>query len=238
MTNPVNNTAYAQQHPKKFSESIRELSQFRQIYSAAINEIHTKFLNLDQEFRVTYEHNPIHHIEKRLKNLDSLVEKMERLGIPLTVQDAQTHVHDIAGVRVICNYLEDLYAIERLLLMQNDVQLIERDDYIKKPKDSGYRSLHITVTIPVFLSKGTMQVPVEIQFRTVAMDMWASLEHEIKYKAAHPEQLSEENKQKLIDCSVQLSQLDRTMQEIHQQVMTPFTLKGSLNNSLDDESVE
>lgn len=217
-------------HPKKFGESIRELAQFRQIYQAAINEIHTKFLNLDQEFRVTYEHNPIHHIDKRLKNLDSLVDKMERLGIPLTVQDAQKHIHDIAGIRVICNYLEDLYAIERLLLMQNDVQLIQRNDYIKEPKPSGYRSLHITVTIPVFLSKGTMQVPVEIQFRTVAMDMWASLEHEIKYKAAHHEQLSDINQQKLIDCSHQLSQLDRTLQEIHQQVMAPFTLKGSLNN--------
>lgn len=231
------NICQKESNPKNFSESIRELTQFQQIYSAAINEIHTKFLNLDQEFRVTYEHNPIHHIEKRLKTLESLIEKMERLDIPLTVPDAQKHIHDIAGVRVICNYLEDLYAIERLLLMQNDVKLIQREDYIKEPKESGYRSLHITVTIPVFLSKGTMKVPVEIQFRTVAMDMWASLEHEIKYKAAHSHQLSEENKQKLIDCSTQLSQLDRTLQEIHQQVMAPFTLKGAHNNHLDHESV-
>lgn len=213
---------------RKFSESLRDLAQFRQIYSAALNEIHTKFLNLDQEFKVTYEHNPIHHIEKRLKSLDSLIEKMERLNIPLTLQNAENHIHDIAGVRVICNYLEDLYIMERLLISQNDVKVLQREDYIKQPKESGYRSLHLIVTIPVYLSKGSIQVPVEIQFRTVAMDMWASLEHELKYKARHQNKLSEENQEKLLACSNQLSQIERMMQDIHKEVMPPLTMKGDL----------
>ena len=213
---------------KQFTENLRDLAQFRQIYSAALNEIHTKFLNLDQEFKVTYEHNPIHHIEKRLKSLDSLIEKMERLNIPVTLQHAQDNIHDIAGVRVICNYLEDLYIMERLILSQNDVQIIQREDYIKTPKSSGYRSLHVIVTIPVYLSRGAIQVPVEIQFRTVAMDMWASLEHELKYKARHNRVLSEDNDQKLLECSEQLSQIERKMQEIHQEVMPPLTLRGDI----------
>ncbi|MGY4104753.1 GTP pyrophosphokinase [Ignavigranum ruoffiae] len=213
---------------KKFAENIRDLAQFRQIYSAALNEIHTKFLNLDQEFKVTYEHNPIHHIEKRLKSLDSLIEKMDRLNLPITLQDAQNHIHDIAGVRVICNYLEDLYTMERLLLSQNDVQIIQREDYIKEPKASGYRSLHVIVTIPVYLSRGALQVPVEIQFRTVAMDMWASLEHELKYKAKHKHTLSDDNLSKLLDCSEQLNQIERKMQDIHKEVMPPLTLRGEI----------
>lgn len=225
MTSQANETQIA---AKKFAENIRDLAQFRQIYSAALNEIHTKFLNLDQEFKVTYEHNPIHHIEKRLKSLDSLIEKMDRLNIPMTLQDAQDHIHDIAGVRVICNYLEDLYTMERLLLSQNDVQIIQREDYIKEPKASGYRSLHVIVTIPVYLSRGAIQVPVEIQFRTVAMDMWASLEHELKYKAKHKHILSTDNLNKLLDCSDQLNQIERKMQEIHKEVMPPLTLRGEI----------
>lgn len=211
---------------RKFTENIRELAQFRQIYGSALNEIHTKFLNLDDEFKVTYEHNPIHHIEKRLKTLDSLVEKMERLNLPITVQQARDHIHDIAGIRVICHYMEDLYIMERLLLTQNDVDLMQREDYIKEPKASGYRSLHLIIAIPVFLSKGLMKVPVEIQFRTVAMDMWASLEHELLYKAPQDHPLSQAHRQKLRECSLQLASIERMMQEMHKEVMPSLPLRG------------
>ena len=202
---------------KKLSESIREISQFRQIYSAALNEIETKFRNLDQEFKVNYEHNPIHHIEKRLKSMESIVQKMERLDIPITISNAQEHIHDIAGIRIICNYLEDLYIMERLLMLQNDVQLINRDDYIKNPKLSGYRSLHLIISIPIYLSKGSLNVPVEIQFRTVAMDMWASLEHELYYKSSQKSSVSLENRDKLIQCSNELNEIEKMMQEIHKE---------------------
>ncbi len=212
---------------KKLSDSIREISQFRQIYSAALNEIETKFRNLDQEFRVNYEHNPIHHIEKRLKSMESIVQKMERLGIPITISNAQDNIHDIAGIRIICNYLEDLYIMERLLLLQNDVQLIDRNDYIKQPKESGYRSLHLIISIPIFLSKGPLKVPVEIQFRTVAMDMWASLEHEIYYKSSQKNLVSAENRDKLIQCSYKLNEIEKMMQEIHKEssIYTDFLQK-------------
>jgi putative GTP pyrophosphokinase len=169
----------------KYMEPIADrMSEFillRNTYNSAIREISTKLENLDDEFKVRYDHTPIHHMERRLKSNKSLFEKMERKGFPVCLESVH-EITDVAGVRVICNYIDDVYEVAELLMQQDDLRLIRRSDYIKNPKPSGYRSLHLVLEVPVFLSDRTEYVPVEVQFRTIAMDTWASLEHELKYK--------------------------------------------------------
>ena len=152
------------------------------LYSSALKEISTKLDILDDNFNHVYKHNPIHHMERRVKEMNSLIKKLHRKQLDISAESAREHILDIAGIRVVCNYLEDIYVIEKMLLKQEDVKLLKRKDYIKNPKDNGYRSLHIVVSIPVFLSNKVEKLPVEIQIRTIGMDMWASLEHKIRYK--------------------------------------------------------
>ncbi len=163
--------------------SIRHMVDINQVYSAAIKEISTKLEILDDEFKVKYDHNPIHHIESRLKKPYSILEKLQRKGLGNDIFIATETLYDIAGIRVICNYVNDIYEVADFLLRQDDVTLINKKDYIEQPKENGYRSLHIVVTVPVFLSKETKNIPVEIQLRTIAMDFWASLEHKLEYKS-------------------------------------------------------
>lgn len=168
---------------EKALSNLREFLVFQQINTAAIKEIKTKLEILDDEFSIKYDYNPIHHIEHRLKSPKSIVEKLQRKQLPITIESIRKHITDIAGVRVICNYIEDIYRIADLLTGQNDITLLRVRDYIKEPKPVGYRSLHLIVSIPIFLSESTENIPVEIQIRTIGMDMWASLEHELKYKS-------------------------------------------------------
>lgn len=195
---------------------LQEYQAMRQLYNGAIREITTKLENLDDEFSTRYAHNPIHHMESRLKSLKSIVGKLHRKGLPLTLASAQEALYDIAGVRVICNYIDDIYDLADMLCAQTDVAVLRRQDYIKDPKPNGYRSLHITVRIPVFLSTGSVGVPVEIQIRTIAMDFWASLEHQLRYKAEHtvPPSLRDQLKA----CAEQSAALDLRMQEIYRQL--------------------
>lgn len=181
-------------------------------YSAAIKEISTKLEVLDNEYRLKHDYNPIHNMQCRLKSVDSIVEKIERKGWPMEIASIYK-LTDFAGVRVICNYIEDIYTVESSLLRQDDIKLIRRTDYIKEPKESGYRSLHLVVEVPIFLSDRTYNMPVEIQIRTIAMDTWASLEHELKYKRKDemPEGVAEELKR----CARTMAELDATMQRIH-----------------------
>ena len=187
-----------------------------QLYDSAIREVRTKLEVLDNEFRVRYARNPIHHIDSRLKSPSSMMEKLERKGLPQTVEAAEENLTDIAGVRIVCNYLEDIYHIRRLLLHQRDVELVRERDYIKNPKESGYRSLHLIIRIPVFLSSHTELVPVEVQIRTIAMDFWASLEHQLRYKAdGHvPADICDE----LQAVGRDIAALDNRMQEIHDRI--------------------
>jgi len=194
-------------------EVISQWMELQQVYNAAISEVSTKLEILDEEFQIHYAHNPIHHIECRLKSTQSIAGKVKRLGLPREFPTIKEKVLDIAGIRVICNYLDDIYTVENLLLGQNDIQLIKRKDYIKNPKKSGYRSLHIIVSVPVFLSKKTEIVPVEIQLRTIAMDYWASLEHKLQYKTKSSD--TEIYRQQLIDCADQLAKIEDTMKNIH-----------------------
>ena len=203
----------------KYMEPIADrMSEFvllRNTYNSAIREISTKLENLDDEFKVRYDHTPIHHMERRLKSNKSLFEKMERKGFPICLESVH-EITDMAGVRVICNYIDDVYEVAELLLKQDDLRLVRRSDYIKNPKPSGYRSLHLVLEVPVFLSDRTEYVPVEVQFRTIAMDTWASLEHELKYKREGG--MTEEISQELIACAEAMTEVDRKMERIHKML--------------------
>ena len=185
------------------------------LYSSALKEISTKLDILDDNFNHIYKHNPIHHMERRVKEMTSLVKKLQRKGLTIDAETAKANILDIAGIRVVCNYLEDIYVIEKLLLKQEDVKLLKRKDYIQHPKENGYRSLHIVVSIPVFLADRVEVTPVEIQIRTIGMDMWASLEHKIRYKNNTN---TEDYKDKLKECAVEISDVEAKMQTIHSEI--------------------
>lgn len=172
-----------EQAPKEPNiKDLQALAQLYQLYQSGANEIGTKLENLDSEFKVNYDHNPIHHMEERMKDIQSLIQKLIRKKLDLSIINIRENIFDVAGIRVITNYIEDVYLIEKMLLKQSDVSLVKRRDYIKKPKLSGYRSLHLVVSVPVFQSQSSQLVNVEIQIRTIGMDMWASLEHKLRYK--------------------------------------------------------
>jgi len=196
-----------------FGQQYRELMQ---LYDAAVREVRTKVEILDGEFRVRYSRNPIHHIDTRLKSPASIAEKLSRKGLPQTLESIEQNLTDIAGVRIVCNYLEDIYHIADLLIRQQDVELVRKRDYIQTPKESGYRSLHLVVRIPVFLSDHTELVPVEIQIRTIAMDFWASLEHQLRYKS--DQETTQNLRRRLQKCAEQSARLDQEMQRIYQEI--------------------
>jgi len=154
-----------------------------QKYHAAMRQMEVRLETLDQDLKLRKQRNPIHHIESRMKSVPSIFEKLQRYGRDSTLHDMEEHVMDIAGLRVICSYVEDAYQIAELLKGQDDLQVVKVKDYIANPKPNGYRSLHLVVKTPVFFLDRKEQVPVEIQIRTIAMDFWASLEHDLKYKA-------------------------------------------------------
>ncbi|HCY6805925.1 TPA: GTP pyrophosphokinase family protein [Staphylococcus aureus] len=185
------------------------------IYSSALKEISTKLSILDDNFNHIYKHNPIHHMERRVKKMRSLIEKLNRKGLQISAETAKEHILDIAGIRVVCNYLDDIYLIEEMLLKQEDVQLIKRKDYIQHPKENGYRSLHIVVSIPVFLAERVEVLPVEIQIRTIGMDMWASLEHKIRYKNKAE---TEKYRDLLKECATEITEVENKLQQIHSEI--------------------
>ncbi len=197
-------------------KNIMEFSSRMQIYNAGIKEIRTKLEILDEEFKAKYAYNPIHHIESRLKSPRSIIKKVKMKGIPVTAESMAANIRDIAGIRVICNYIDDIYRVADLLTSQDDVTLVRVRDYIKSPKPSGYKSLHLIVEIPIFLSTGPQPIPVEIQIRTIAMDFWASLEHKLKYKTEN--NVSEELRSRLKICADEISVLDAEMQDIHNAI--------------------
>ena len=185
------------------------------IYGAAIKEITTKLEILSEEFRIKKDRNPIHNIESRLKSMISITRKLQALNLELGVKSAKENLHDIAGIRVICYYIDDIYDIANILLSQNDINLINIKDYIKNPKPNGYRSLHLVITVPVFLSDRKVDTQVEIQIRTIAMDFWATLEHHLNYKSSGV--LPPELKRELVACSEESARLDERMQEIYKK---------------------
>lgn len=196
-----------------------QIDDINLVYGAAIREVSTKLEILTDDFRMKHAYVPIHHMQSRLKSFESLMEKAERYGIEDPINNIDTvrkEVYDIAGIRVVCNYQEDIYTMSELLLKQSDVKLIKIKNYCENPKESGYRSMHVVIAIPVFLVNSKATVPVEIQFRSIAMDTWASLEHELKYKNRGA--LTEELQQQLKACAETLAEVDEQMERIRHQV--------------------
>lgn len=195
---------------KKFVQPYKKLMSY---YTCAIMEVETKFNVLSEELSMQYDRNPIESIRTRLKSPESIREKMIRKGFPLTVESIEENLNDIAGVRIICSFPSDIYALDDSLLKQDDIHLIEKKDYIKHPKANGYRSLHLIIEIPIYLHDTKKMMKVEIQFRTISMDCWASLEHKIRYKKGLPQ--SDFIEEELVECAKMSSIIDARMENLY-----------------------
>ena len=189
---------------------------FRHSYRAAIKEVRTKIEILSEDFAVRHDYNPIHHMERRLKSPESIEEKLIRYGKEVSIESARENIMDIAGIRVVCNFIDDVYAIADMLMEQNDIRLITKKDYIQNPKPNGYRSLHLVLSVPVFLLDGCENIPVEVQIRTVAMDFWASLEHQLRYKKE--KDLPPQTNFELKACAEASANLDMRMQRLFDEI--------------------
>ena len=195
-------------------ENLKPVNTMMAYYQCAIMEVETKFKVLSEQYSLEYDRNPIESIKTRVKSMESLLKKIRRKNIPLTIDAIEENIQDIAGVRVICSFPSDIYKLADSFLKQDDITLIERKDYIQHPKESGYRSLHLIVQVPIFLQDTKKLVYVEVQFRTIAMDFWASLEHKMRYKKNIPENHVKYLQDELYDCARQSAELDNRMQNI------------------------
>lgn len=200
-------------------DQAQEFEELMMMYSCAIREVKTKLEVLNDELSVRYNRNPIEFIKSRLKKPISILKKLEKNGYELTLESVMANLNDVAGVRVVCYFIDDIYDVARWLAKQDDIRLLEVKDYIRHPKDNGYRSLHMIVEIPVFFSEEKRQMRVEVQIRTIAMDFWASLEHQLRYKrdldkVDNPEAIGKELKQ----CAEIIADTDLRMQEIREKI--------------------
>lgn len=198
---------------KIYATPYKELMAY---YQCAMMEVETKFRVLNEELSLEYDRNPIESIKSRLKTVDSIADKMMRLNLPITVSNIEKNLSDVAGVRVICGLPSDIYTLSEAFLRQDDITLITRKDYMKDPKPNGYRSLHLIVEIPIFLHDEKKPMRVEVQFRTISMDWWASLEHKIRYKkdVYVPKDIADE----LRECADAAAELDARMEQIEKKV--------------------
>lgn len=189
---------------------------FQKLYVCAARKLRTNLENLEMDYRVQYDHRLIRSIDSRIKSVKSTYGKLQRKKLPLTIESARTKLTDIAGIRVLCPYIRDIYEIRRRLLAQDNIKLVRSSDYIKHPKQSGYRSLHLIISVSLHLPEHTVSVPAEIQLRTVAMDSWAGLEHKLKYK--NPRGVSNEISEQLRNCADVIAQTDEQMQRIYESL--------------------
>jgi putative GTP pyrophosphokinase len=196
--------------------TVVDLKELMMMYSCAMKEARTKFEVLNTEYKVDHRRNPIHTIYSRLKRLTSVIEKLERNGIPFSLENIENNIHDVAGLRVICSYVDDIYIIAEALKKQNSIEIISEKDYIANPKPNGYRSLHLIISIPVFFTNHMKKMKVEVQIRTIAMDFWATLEHQLKYRR----QLTngEEIAIQLQECAEIISATDSRMLAIRKRI--------------------
>lgn len=187
------------------------------VYSSALKEIGTKLEILNDEFQHVHQYNPIEHIKSRIKTSESIVKKLKKHGYESTIDNMIRYVNDIAGIRIICSFTTDIYRIAEMLERQNDIRILSVKDYIQNPKASGYKSYHMIVSIPIYLSEKKVDAKVEIQIRTVAMDFWASLEHKIHYKfeGDAPEHIKSE----LVECAKMVSDLDARMLSLNEEIL-------------------
>ncbi|MBS4979487.1 MAG: GTP pyrophosphokinase family protein [Clostridiales bacterium] len=205
--------------PQTFVNNTAKFNDLMMMYRCTIREVRTKLEVLNDEFSVEYKRNPISFIKTRIKKPESILKKLNKLGYDFTAENIQEHLNDVAGVRVVCAFLDDIYTIAELLASQDDITVIQVKDYIKNPKTNGYRSYHMIVEIPVFFSKGKTPMRAEIQIRTNGMDFWATLEHQLRYKKGIEEmdgyeQISDE----LAKTAHELNNMDLEMQNIKNKI--------------------
>lgn len=204
------------QVPDILVSQARQFQQVMMMYTCAIREVKTKLEVLNDELSVRNQRNPIEMIKSRVKKPMSIVEKLQRRGLPISLESMVNHLDDVAGIRVICSFVDDIYEVADMLVRQDDITVVAIKDYIKNPKPNGYRSYHMIVEIPVFFSDCKKPMRVEVQIRTIAMDFWASLDHQLKYKkeVVNEKEISEELRQ----CAEVIAQTDQKMYEIRQQI--------------------
>ena len=203
-------------HTKQVAGALVDYRELMMMYTCAMKEIQTKFEVLNSEFNVRYSRNPINSMSTRLKRTVSIVEKLSRKGQAFTPENVERYLGDVAGVRVICSYVDDIYKIADSFVQQDDITLIERKDYIANPKPNGYRSLHLIVKVPVFFADQKREMKVEVQLRTIAMDFWASLEHQLKYKKEIPRQ--DEIVTELKSCADAITAVENHMLSIRKEI--------------------
>lgn len=202
--------------PELLEERIEEMNETLLIYRSAIKEVKTKLDILDDELKIKRKRNPIEYMKSRVKTPSSIMDKLKRKGFEMSIESAKNNLNDIAGVRVICSFVGDIYDIANMLIRQDDIKLIEEKDYIKNPKPNGYRSLHLVIEVPIFFSDHVEPVRVEVQIRTIAMDFWASLEHKLYYKTSGdgPLHITKDLK----ECAELIAATDMRMQDIQKRV--------------------
>ena len=205
-------------HPEDFLSEMKPFGDLMMYYRCAMMEVETKFKVLNEQFSTQYNRNPIESIKTRLKKPASIIEKIKRKNIGFSMKAIEENMFDIAGVRVICSFQEDIYTMADLLLQQDDIILVEKKDYIAHPKDNGYRSLHLIVDVPIFLSNEKRHMKVEVQLRTIAMDFWASLDHQLKYKKQLDAQEAAEIGAELKKCADVIAETDCKMLSIRQKI--------------------
>ncbi len=204
------------EHPEIILEKVAPFMELMMEYRCALMEVETKLKVLNEEFAAKNKRNPVETIKTRIKTPLSITEKLKRKGVDVTVENMEKYLADIAGIRVICSFQDDIYRVASLLSRQDDIVLITKKDYIKHPKPNGYRSLHLILDVPIFLSNEKKHMKVEVQFRTIAMDFWASLDHKLKYKknVKNPDVVAQE----LLRCADIITEMDQKMQDIRDMI--------------------
>ncbi|MGI6199775.1 MAG: GTP pyrophosphokinase [Christensenellales bacterium] len=197
-------------------EQLQRWQEMMLLYRSAIAEVNTKLNILNDEFQMTHRYNPIEHLKSRIKSPESIANKLRSRGLEVTIQNAFEQINDIAGIRIICSFVPDIYLVYEMLRRQNDITILRVKDYIAHPKPSGYRSLHVLMSIPIFLSERVQPVKVEVQIRTIAMDFWASLEHKLYYK--HHDNTPHEVSEQLRECAQLAADLDEKMLQIKDRI--------------------
>lgn len=202
-----------------FQTPIDPIEQLFANYRCAMMEVETRFRVLDEQFKLLRDGNPIVTIKTRIKSYDSILEKMRRKQVPMTIASLENHIQDVAGIRVVCGFEEDIYLLANCLINQDDIILIEKRDYIRHPKASGYRSLHLIAQVPIYREQGRKMMTVEVQLRTIAMDFWATLEHKMRYKKNVDPRIKESISEELVRCSDISAALDKRMQNVRNKML-------------------
>ena len=218
-----------EQYLQQFHADFDPIYSMLMNYQCAVMEVETKFNILNNRLSIQGEHNPIESIKSRVKSLDSIVRKLEKRQLPITIESVEENLKDIAGVRVVCSFVDDIYRIEENFLAQEDVTLIQRKDYIQNPKPSGYRSLHLIIKTPIYTEIGKKDMFVEIQMRTIAMDFWSSLEHKLRYKKNLNPETAEQLAKELEACAEESARLDEKMLRIRNRIAEDAAKPGDMS---------